>query len=140
MKSFRPERVASVIQQVVSEAIAQKLSDPRIEPMTSVTRVDVSHDLEHAKVFVSVMGGDAVQRRTMQGLKSAAGLIQKLLAGELPIRQCPHLRFQLDESIKRAAETYRLIDEAMAELRRDEALRESTKEGQQLGESAGEDA
>jgi len=140
MKSFRPERVASVVQQVVSEAIAQKLSDPRIAAMTSVTRVEVSHDLEHAKVFVSVMGDEAVQRRTMQGLKSAAGMVQKLLAGELPIRQCPHLSFQLDESIKRAAETYRLIDEAMAEIRRDEASRESVKEGQTLGESAGEDA
>ena len=140
MKSFRPERVASVIQQVVSEAIAQKLSDPRIATMTSVTRVEVTHDLEHAKVFVSVMGDAAVQRRTMQGLKSAAGMVQKLLAGELPIRQCPHLSFHLDESIKRAAETYRLIDEAMAEIRRDEASRGFVKEGQTLDESAGDDA
>ena len=115
MKSFRPERVAHIVRAVVSDAISHKLSDPRIEPFSSVTRVEVSRDLEHVKVFVSVMGDASVQRRTMAGLTSAAGLVQRLVARQLPIRHCPQLSFHLDESLQRAAEMIQLIDETMAE-------------------------
>jgi ribosome-binding factor A len=115
MKSHRPERVANIIRQVVSDAIANKLSDPRIEPLSSVTRVEVSGDLEYAKVFVSVMGEAGAGRRTMAGLNSATGAVQRMVARKLPIRHCPRLSFHLDESIKRAAETIRLIDASMAE-------------------------
>ncbi len=115
MKSHRPERVANVVREVVSEAIAAKLSDPRIAPLSSVTRVEMSADLEHARVWVSVMGEEAVQRRTMAGLQSAAGLVQRMVARELPLRTVPRISFHLDQSIKRAAETIRLINEAMAE-------------------------
>ena len=56
MKSFRPERVGHLIREVVSEAISNRLNDPRVEPLSSVTRVEVTADMEHAKVWVSVMG------------------------------------------------------------------------------------
>ncbi len=115
MKSYRPERVANVVRAVVSEAIAHRLNDPRIDPMASVTRVEVSADLEHAKVYVSVLGEAVVGRRTMQGLKSATGHVQRLVAQELKIRQCPHLTFYLDESLKKAARTIQIINETMAE-------------------------
>lgn len=118
MKSFRPQRVANVIREVVSEAIAGKLSDPRIGPMVSVTRVEVTADLEHAKVFFSVMGPPAAERRTMQGLQSAVGVVQRMVARELSIRQCPKLSFHLDETIKKTAETLRIINETMAEYER----------------------
>lgn len=117
MKSFRPERVGNVIRTVVSDAISNRLNDPRIEPMSSVTRVEVSHDLEHAKVWVSIMGSEPAQRRTIAGLRSAAGYIQKLVAGELQIRTCPRLAFQLDESIKKGEQTLRIIEQVMAETR-----------------------
>jgi len=115
MKSFRPERVASVVQAVVSDAIANQLNDPRIERLSSVTRVQVSADLEYAKVYVSVMGEPSVQRRTMAGLCSAAGHVQRLVAQALPLRTCPRLSFHLDESIKKGAEMIRLIEETMAQ-------------------------
>jgi ribosome-binding factor A len=119
MKSFRPERVAHIVRAVVSDAISHKLSDPRIEPMSSVTRVEVSGDLEHAKVYVSVMGGEGAQRRTIAGLQSGAGLVQRLVGRELAIRRCPRISFNLDESIKKAAETVRLIDESLSETETD---------------------
>jgi ribosome-binding factor A len=115
MKSHRPERVANVIREVVGEAIANKLSDPRIEPMTSVTRVEVSGDLEYAKVWVSIMGPSSAGQKTLAGLESARGYVQQLLARQLSIRHCPRLSFHLDESIKRATETIELIDKVMAE-------------------------
>ena len=115
MKSFRPERVASVVRTVVSDAIANRLNDPRIEPMSTVTRVQVSSDLEHVKVWISVMGEPSAQRRTITGLCSATGHVQRLVARELPIRNCPRLSFHLDESIKKGTETIRLIEETMAQ-------------------------
>jgi len=117
MKSFRPERVAHVVRSVVSEAITCRLSDPRIETMSSVTRVEVSPDLEHAKVYISVMGGPSVQRRTLAGLQSARGFVQRMLAQELATRVCPQITFQLDESIKKGFETLQLIERVMAESR-----------------------
>ena len=129
MKTHRPERVARVIREVVSEAISSKLNDPRIEPMSSVTRVELSADLEHAKVWVSVLGDAATGRRTIAGLKAAAGYVQRLVAAELSMRVTPHLTFHLDESLKKAAETIRIIDESMAEIRQREAASQATQNG-----------
>lgn len=130
MKSFRPERVSHVIRTVVSDAIANRLNDPRIEPLSSVTRVEVTADLEHAKVWVSVMGSEAAQRRTVAGLRSATGFVQGLVAKELAIRTCPRLSFHLDESIKKGDATIRLIDQVMAESRAAEASRQVQAEGE----------
>ena len=114
MRSHRPERVGNVIRVVVSDAIANRLNDPRISTFTSVTRVEVSGDLEHAKVYVSVMGKPTEETRTIAGLTSAGGHVQRQVARELSIRRCPHLSFHLDESIKRGAEMVRLIEETLA--------------------------
>ncbi len=113
---FRVEKVASVIRDVVSDAIANHLSDPRISPFASVTWVNVAGDLQNASVHISVMGKPGDERKTLAGLQNAAGRIQSLLARRLQIRQCPRLTFVPDPSIKKSIETCLLIDEAMAEL------------------------
>lgn len=128
MKSFRPERVGHLIREVVSEAISSRLNDPRVETLSSVTRVEVTADLEHAKVWISVIGTDAVQRRTLAGLKSATGFIQSMVARELRMRTCPRLTFRLDESIKRGEEVLRLIEQTMAESRQRDSQREGPEE------------
>lgn len=112
----------------MSEAMTNRLNDPRIEPLSSVTRVEVTADLEHAKVWVSVMGSEAVQRRTLAGLKSATGFIQGLVAKVVQIRTCPRLSFHLDESIKRGEQTLRLIEQTMAEYQPRETVQEPTAE------------
>ena len=111
MKHFRVDKVASVIREVVSDAIANKLNDPRIASLTSVTRVEVSGDLQIARVYVSVLGRDGQCRSTMAGLNHAVGRIQRLVARRLTIRRCPEISFVLDESLKKAAEMQRLIKE-----------------------------
>jgi ribosome-binding factor A len=113
MKPYRIEKVASEIRSIVGEAIANRLSDPRISRFASVTRVSVSADLSVADVHVSVMGDQAEQRRTMAGLEHARGYVQSLVAGRLRVRQCPEVKFHLDESIKRGTETLRVIAETM---------------------------
>ena len=140
MKSFRPARVALNVRVVVSDAISHKLNDPRIEPLSSVTRVEVTRDLEYAKIFVSVMGDAAVQRRTMAGLNSAGGLVRRLVARQLPIRHCPQLSFHLDDSIQRAAEMIQLIDETMAEYSEPDSPDLMSEEGEISDDSSGEGA
>ncbi|HUW82859.1 MAG TPA: 30S ribosome-binding factor RbfA [Phycisphaerae bacterium] len=136
--SRRQEKVASVVRRVVGEAIAQQLHDPRISPMTSITRVEISGDLQFATVWVSVMGSEGEQRTTIAGLQHAQGRLQSLLSRALAIRQCPALRFKLDQSIKRGFETLRLIDQAMAELdqRQSDDPQAPHSDSQPPGESA----
>ena len=114
--THRTQKIASVVREVVSDAIANRLSDPRISALTSVTRVEISADLLQASVSVSVMGTPGAQRTTMAGLAQAAGRVQALVARRLTTRHCPRIVFRLDESIRKGNETLRMIEEAMAEL------------------------
>ena len=76
MKQHRLARVNEVVRETVASAILFDLKDPRVKNVT-VTRAEVSADLQHAKVYVSVMGSEKEQALTMHGLKSAAGYVQK---------------------------------------------------------------
>ena len=113
MGTHRLAKVASTIRNVLSEAIAHRLNDPRIMPMTSVTRVEVSGDLTHARIYVSVMGTEGEQKKTMDGLHHSTAFLQSILARRLTTRNCPRLRFFQDPSIKNALETNRIIDECV---------------------------
>ena len=129
MRSFRVEKLASTIREIVSDAIANKLHDPRISAMTSVLRVEVSGDLQVAKIQVTVMGSASEGRRTLAGLNAAGGRVQRLVARRLTIRRCPQLSFVLDDSLKKAAETVRIIDENRRQDRPEQADGELGHEG-----------
>lgn len=111
MPLHRKEKLSSLIREVVSEIIARKLNDPRIEPLTTVTRVEMTGDLAMAKVFLSVTADDAAERRTLQAIRHASGFMQRILAGQLAIRQCPQLQFQIDSGAKTARRTMELIEQ-----------------------------
>lgn len=113
MKTHRLARVAEVIREVASETILFKLKDPRIR-MVTVLRVEVSGDLQHAKVYVSVMGTDAEQEETLRALKGAGGVVQSQLADRMKTRFLPVIDFVLDQGIKKSMEVSRLIQEALA--------------------------
>lgn len=108
--SYRPDRLSRFVREIVSDAIANRIADPRVDRFTSVTRVELSSDLTIANVHVSVMGSESEARKTMQGLTSARGMIQTRLARQLAIRRCPMIRFHLDIGIKQGIETIRQID------------------------------
>lgn len=114
--AYRIPRVANAVREVVSEAIAQHLSDPRISRFTSVTRVEVSADLQNANVYVSVMGSEGDASTTMKGLESARGVVQSMVAKRLDIRQCPRIKFHLDEGLKIARETLQKLKEVLPEV------------------------
>ena len=113
MKTHRLARVAEAIREVASETILYELRDPRVKLVT-VTRAEVSGDMQHAKVYVSVMGTDKEQQLTLRGLRHAAGFIQSKLARRLQTRFTPMVQFVLDAGVKNSIEMTRLINEALA--------------------------
>jgi len=112
MKTHRLARVAEAIREVASETILYELHDPRVKFVT-VTRAEVSGDLQHAKVYVSIMGTPKEQQLTLRGLKHAAGYVQSKLAKRLQTRFTPVLQFVLDQGVKHSIEMTRLINEAL---------------------------
>ena len=116
MKAHRLARVAEVIREVASETILFEVRDPRVKGVT-VTRTEVSADLQHAKVYVSLMGSGKEQDLCMHGLEHAAGFVQSRLGSRLKTRFTPVIRFVLDEGVKKSIEVTRLINEALAQSR-----------------------
>src|SRR5690242_8345873 len=114
MKTHRLARVSEAVREVASETILYELRDPRVKRVT-VTRAEVSGDLQHAKVYVSIMGTPKEQELTLRGLRHAAGFIQSKLAARLQTRFTPVLQFVLDQGVKHSIEMTRLINEALAQ-------------------------
>lgn len=110
MKTHRLARVAEVIREVAATTILFDLRDPRVKNVT-VTRAEVAADLQHAKVYVSVMGTEAEQRTTLKGLQNSAGFIQSKLADRLLTRFLPVLTFVLDDGPKKSIEVSRILAE-----------------------------
>ena len=110
--SRRTEKAAEAIRGVVSMAILAELSDPRVRDVT-VTYVEVSADLRHAKVHVSVMGDEARQKLTLRGLQSAAGFLQAKIAERIEIRYTPKLSFLLDQGVKRSIAVAQILQQVL---------------------------
>jgi ribosome-binding factor A len=108
MSSDRMRRVDEGVRQVLSDAIAQ-VKDPRVGFVT-VTAVKTSQDLRHATVYVSVLGDPGVRRRTLDGLRSAHGFLQRRVAGELRLKHTPTLEFAYDDSIDRGFRIDELLE------------------------------
>ena len=118
MKTHRLARVNEVIREVAAETILFQIRDPRVRH-TTVTRVETAGDLQHAKVYVSIMGSEAQQAKGVVALQNAAGFIQSKLAKRLATRFLPTLSFHLDEGIKKSIEVARIL---MDEKRRNGEL------------------
>ncbi|MHC4387894.1 MAG: 30S ribosome-binding factor RbfA [Planctomycetota bacterium] len=117
MATRRQEKVARVVKEAVSDAIAHHLSDPRIEGFVSVTRVDVAADLRSAEVYVSIFGKDeAAQNKTFAAIEHARSRIQSLLAKRMQSKFCPVLRIHRDEKLKKTLDTMKIIEEAASEF------------------------
>src|SRR5207237_8467537 len=91
--SHRPERVAEAIRQTVAEFLTGNVRDPRVGFVT-VTAVEVSGDLGHARVRVSVMGSEAEQAKSLGGLMSAARFLRAQVGSQLPLRTTRELPFE----------------------------------------------
>jgi ribosome-binding factor A len=114
MSARRLLKAAEAIREVVSMAIVAELRDPRVRDVT-VTHVEVSPDMRHAKVHVSIMGDEARQKLGLRGLQSAAGFLQSKIAEQIETRYTPRLLFVLDQGVKKSIELARILKEVLPE-------------------------
>lgn len=114
LSSRRQRRLGDVLKQEISDILQAKIRDPRVGFVT-VTAVDVSPDLQNAKVFVQILGDEAKRKSGLIGLSHAASFIRSDLAGRLTLRQIPELHFLYDESL----DNYERIDRILKELPHD---------------------
>jgi ribosome-binding factor A len=105
----RPDRVAEAIREEVANFLAEGVKDPRVVGLVTVTGVDVTRDLRHAKVFVSILGSEAERAATLDGLASVASHLRPRIGRALRLRLAPEIAFQLDESVARAARIESLL-------------------------------
>jgi ribosome-binding factor A len=109
----RAARVAEQIQRDLSDLIRRGVKDPRVG-MITITAVDVTRDLSHAKVYVTSLAGSESSERSVQALQHAAGFLRNQLARMLKVRSVPQLQFLYDPSIERGVALSHLIDTAVA--------------------------
>jgi ribosome-binding factor A len=107
-QSGRPQKLGDLIQRELSELVQRELRDPRVG-MITITSVDVSPDISHAKVFFTVLDKGHLPEAT-QGLRRAAGFLRSQLAKRIKLYTTPELRFEYDESVERGDRLSRLID------------------------------
>jgi ribosome-binding factor A len=120
MRGGRIRRIDGALKQVLSDAIAKDLKDPRVGFVT-VTGVKTNPDLRHACVYVSVLGDDAVRAASLDGLRSAHGVLQRRVAAELKLKYTPSLSFEYDESVDTGMRISQLLArEAATGERRDD--------------------
>lgn len=108
----RVERVAELIRREISQMLVSDIKDERVGMgMVSVTDVDVSGDLQHAKVFVSIYGSDEARQETMEGLRSATGFVRSELGKRVRLRRTPEVLFVEDRGIERGSRVLSLINQ-----------------------------
>lgn len=115
----RKERLAEQILEEVAIIVQTEMDDPRLQFLT-VTHVEMSDDLRHARVFVSIMAEDAEREETLAALHHARGYIRSLLASRLTMRRVPTLHFYLDESLENSLRVWELLDLTKAAKPRDD--------------------
>ena len=116
----RQRRIADQIQRTLSELIHTELKDPRVG-MITLTEVEVSSDLSHAKVYFTTLGDDAARLRTTLGLRRASGFLRSMLGKQIKVHNTPELHFFYDSSVESGVRISRLIDEALSSTTSEQA-------------------
>ncbi|MGJ5672965.1 MAG: 30S ribosome-binding factor RbfA [Nostochopsis sp.] len=132
----RVSRVAELIKREVSQMLLNGIKDDRVGMgMVSVTHVDVSGDLQHAKIYVSIYGTEEAKAETMAGLKSATGYVRSELGARVRLRRTPEVVFIEDRSIERGTKVLSLLNQLELQ-RKPENLEDDAENGTEDGESA----
>jgi ribosome-binding factor A len=111
----RTERLNSLLKEVISEVIRLNVRNPQVAEFIAVTEVDISKDLHHAKVFISVIGTEKERKETIDALESAAGFIGVHASKKVTMRHFPTLTFRLDTSVDKQMKINSLLKKIHAE-------------------------
>ncbi|HOV27323.1 MAG TPA: 30S ribosome-binding factor RbfA [Pseudobacteroides sp.] len=109
----RTSRISEEMKKEISSIIMNDLKDPRMPSMVSVVSVNVTKDLRHAKVYISVLGSEEDKKNAHEGLKSAAGFIRREVGHRMQLRYTPELHFEIDDSIEHGVYMTKLINETV---------------------------
>lgn len=122
--SIKNTRINGEVQRELSNIIRGEIKDPRINPLTSVVAVEVPPDLKTCKAYISVLGDEESQAKTLAGLKSAEGFIRSKLAKTVNLRNTPEIRFVLDQSIEYGVKMSKMIDEVTKDIKSEDDAEE----------------
>ncbi|MCB1106874.1 MAG: 30S ribosome-binding factor RbfA [Chlamydiia bacterium] len=115
----RTERLNSLLKEVISEVIRKDVRNPQVAEFTTVTEVDISADLHHAKVYISVIGTEKERKETIEALETAAGFIGVHASKKVVMRHFPTLTFSLDTSVDKQMK----IDSLLKKIHKEEEAR-----------------
>lgn len=113
--NYRIERVKELLKHEIDDIIRGRLKDPRVSGFITVTDVEVSRDLRHARVFVSVLGPSEKKNEVLEGLTSASGFVRSELGRRVRIKFIPEVIFELDHTLEEADKVLRLINQVVKE-------------------------
>jgi len=125
----RTAKIASLMQRTLAEVLQRQVSDPRVQGLVSITRVEVPPDLRVAQVYVSVLPEEK-QHLTLKGLRSAAPHLHHKVKKKLALRVVPHLDFRLDDAIKKESAVFDAIAEGLHRAADTEAGSEPRSDGE----------
>lgn len=111
----RTDRLNSLLKEVISEVVQQDVRNPHVNHLLSITRVDITKDLHHAKVYISVIGTQEEKEETVKALQSAAGFIAVNSSKKVTMRYFPELTFKLDDSVDKHMRIDSLLNEISEE-------------------------
>ena len=111
--SRRADRVAEAIREEIATFLSEGAKDPRLVGLVTITAVEVTRDLRHARLFISVMGSESERAATLEALEGMKGHLRTRLAKSMRLRVAPEISFKLDESVARAAR----IESLLAQVR-----------------------
>ncbi|RCW55698.1 MULTISPECIES: 30S ribosome-binding factor RbfA [Halanaerobium] len=126
MTNKRAIRVGELLKEEISQIVLREMKDPRIG-FVSVTDVEVSGDLRHAKVFISVYGSDKEKEETLEGLQQAQGFVRKLVGERIKIHHTPEIIFRYDDSIENGVH----ISEIIKDLKESGEIKESDSDAEE---------
>lgn len=110
MAHYRVDRLREQMKAEISDILRREMKDPRLG-FVSVTDVEVSQDLRHAKVYISILGDETAKKDTIDALQGAAGFVRTEMARRIHLRHTPEIIFRLDESIERGARIFELLEQ-----------------------------
>jgi ribosome-binding factor A len=114
--SRRVDQLGQLIRDELSDMMRRMMSDPRVHGVVSITRVELTPDLRHARVRISALGGAAEREQAVAALTGAAGFLRRELAGRLRVRYTPDLSFVPDDSLEHGTHIMSLLRQVEAEL------------------------
>jgi ribosome-binding factor A len=114
MASRRIARLNEQLRSDMAQLIAREMKDPRLAGLVSVTAAELSPDLRHARIFISVLGSDEDRKSSLQAIRNAAGFLRTQLAARMTTKRAPELHFALDASIERGQRIMHLLHELEA--------------------------